>query len=228
MAASAYIEDEKIRLTVVTAQPLGVSSMASGQIEIMQDRRLLQDDNRGLGQGITDNLLTNHLFMFVLEKRKPLCTSSIPSTNHPGGLLSLHGHLASEELLHPIIAMHPHNTLPFDLNAHFSPLRYDFPIGLNIVSFRVFPIPEGAGKGIGMVLHQAAINMCWNDNFYLHHFNDSESVKVDLTKFLNYVDDWIISNAPLTFHNVGPSLKSPIVNLCPHQILSVLFHKTQS
>lgn len=34
MAASTYIEDKKFRLTVATAQPLGVSSMASGQIEV--------------------------------------------------------------------------------------------------------------------------------------------------------------------------------------------------
>ncbi|OAD56881.1 Alpha-mannosidase 2 [Eufriesea mexicana] len=228
MAASTYIEDKRIRLTVVTAQPLGVSSMASGQIEIMQDRRLLQDDNRGLGQGITDNLLTNHIFMFILEKRKPFCTFPTPPTNHPSGLLSLYGHLASEELLYPIIALHPDSSLSFNLNPYFSPLRYDFPSDLSVVSFRVFPIPEGAGKGIGMVLHQAALDMCWNDNSYLRYFNVSESVEVDLTKFLNYIDDWIISKASLTFHNVGPSLKSPIVNLCPHQILPILFHKTQS
>ncbi|XP_015433271.1 PREDICTED: alpha-mannosidase 2 [Dufourea novaeangliae] len=228
MASSAYIEDKRVRLTVVTAQPLGVSSMASGQIEIMQDRRLQQDDNRGLGQGVTDNLLTNHWFMFVLEKRRSPCPSPSPSTNHPAGLLSLYGHLASEELLHPIIAMHRPNVLPFDLNAYFSPLRHDLPVDLSVVSFRVFPIPDGAGKGIGMVLHKAALDMCWNDNSYQRYFNVSESGEIDLTKFFNYIDDWIISKAPLTFHNVGPSLKSPIVNLCPHQILSILFHKTQS
>ena len=228
MAASAYIEDKRVRLTVVTGQPLGVSSMASGQIEIMQDRRLLQDDNRGLGQGVTDNLLTNHLFTFVLEKKKPLCPTPTPSASHPAGLLSLYGHIAFEELLHPIIAMHPQNVLPFELNAYFSPLRYDLPVDTSVVSFRVFPIPEGAGKGVGMVLHQAALDMCWNDNSYLRNFNVSESGQVDLTKFFNYIDDWIISKAPLTFHNVGPSLKSPIVNLCPHQILPILFHKTQS
>ncbi|XP_076234440.1 alpha-mannosidase 2 isoform X2 [Calliopsis andreniformis] len=228
MAASAYIEDKRVRLTVLTAQPLGVSSMASGQIEIMQDRRLLQDDNRGLGQGVTDNLLTTHLFTLVLEKKKHLCSSPTPSSNHPAGLLSLYGHLASEELLHPIIAMHPESSLPFDLNAYFSPLRYDLPVDINIVSFRVFSVPEGAGKGIGMVLHQAALDMCWNDNSYLRHFNVSESGEIHLTKFLNYIDDWAISKAPLTFHNVGPSLKSSIVTLCPHQILPILFHKTQS
>ncbi|XP_017877818.1 alpha-mannosidase 2 [Ceratina calcarata] len=228
MAASAYIEDKKIRLTAVTAQPLGVSSMAPGQIEIMQDRRLLQDDNRGLGQGVTDNLLTNHVFMLVIEKRRPFCVSSTPSANYPSGVLSLYGHLASEELLHPIIAMHPRSPLPFNLHAYFSPLRYDFPADLSIVSFRVFLVPEGAGKGIGMVLHQAALDTCWNDNSYSRNFNTSESVEVDLTKIFNYINDWVISKAPLTFHNVGPSLKSPIVHLCPHQILSILFHKTRS
>jgi len=34
MAASAYIEDKRVRLTVATAQPLGVASMASGQLEV--------------------------------------------------------------------------------------------------------------------------------------------------------------------------------------------------
>jgi len=34
MAASAYIEDKRVRLTIVTAQPLGVASMAPGQLEV--------------------------------------------------------------------------------------------------------------------------------------------------------------------------------------------------
>lgn len=193
----------------------------------MQDRRLLQDDNRGLGQGVMDNLLTNHMFTLILEKKETNCPSAVPPANHPAGLLSLSGHLALEELLHPVVALHPHNSLPFDLHAHFSPLRYDLPVDLSIISLRVFPIPEGAGKGIGMVLHQPALDMCFN-NPLLRYFNVSESGEIDLTKFLNDMEDWTISKAPLTFHNVGPSLKSPVINLCPHQILPILFHKTQS
>lgn len=36
MSASAYIEDiyKRVRLTIATAQPLGVASMASGQLEV--------------------------------------------------------------------------------------------------------------------------------------------------------------------------------------------------
>lgn len=34
LPAAGYIEDKKVRLTVVTGQPLGASSMASGQFEV--------------------------------------------------------------------------------------------------------------------------------------------------------------------------------------------------
>ena len=34
LAAAGYIEDKRARLTIVSAQPLGAASMASGQFEV--------------------------------------------------------------------------------------------------------------------------------------------------------------------------------------------------
>ncbi|OBS69551.1 hypothetical protein A6R68_01908 [Neotoma lepida] len=69
MSTMAYIQDADHRLSLLSAQSLGTSSLASGQIEVFMDRRLMQDDNRGLGQGVLDNKITANLFRILLEKR---------------------------------------------------------------------------------------------------------------------------------------------------------------
>jgi alpha-mannosidase II len=56
MPAAAYISnDANKNFGVVSQQPLAVASLEKGQIDVILDRRLAQDDNRGLGQPIKDN-----------------------------------------------------------------------------------------------------------------------------------------------------------------------------
>lgn len=43
--------------------------LSSGQLEVIMDRRLMQDDNRGLGQGLKDNKKTANRFRLLLERR---------------------------------------------------------------------------------------------------------------------------------------------------------------
>lgn len=47
-----------------------LTSTCPGELEVVLDRRLQQDDNRGLGQGVMDNKLTASLYHLLLEERQ--------------------------------------------------------------------------------------------------------------------------------------------------------------
>ncbi|KAL1122794.1 hypothetical protein AAG570_003120 [Ranatra chinensis] len=99
LPSSVYIEDENTRLNILSAQPLGVASLKEGQIEIMQDRKLFQDDNRGLDQGVADNKPTLSIFRLVVETRTPGCQEKSDSV---WGTLSEKSYEAQHSLLYPV------------------------------------------------------------------------------------------------------------------------------
>jgi alpha-mannosidase II len=77
LSGLAYIEDSITRVSIVSGSPLGVTSLKEGQLQIMQDRRLSQDDNRGLNQGVMDNHPTPHMFRLLVEQREPACPQQV-------------------------------------------------------------------------------------------------------------------------------------------------------
>jgi alpha-mannosidase len=62
------MQDDKIRLTLMTTHAQGAASLEPGQMEVMLDRRTLYDDYRGMGEGIVDSRLTRHRFWLTLEQ----------------------------------------------------------------------------------------------------------------------------------------------------------------
>ncbi|KAI1289420.1 Alpha-mannosidase 2 [Halotydeus destructor] len=67
--ALLYIEDTSSRMNIICGQPLGGSSLKPGSVDIFMDRKLLQDDNRGLNQGVTDNRKTTEVFKVLFEQK---------------------------------------------------------------------------------------------------------------------------------------------------------------
>lgn len=67
ITASTFIQDNDLRLTLLTTHAQGAASLEPGYLEVMLDRRTLYDDYRGMGEGIVDNRLTRQRYWLVLE-----------------------------------------------------------------------------------------------------------------------------------------------------------------
>ncbi|XP_055588415.1 alpha-mannosidase 2 [Uranotaenia lowii] len=67
ITSGAFIQDDKMRLTLLTTHAQGAASLEPGQLEVMLDRRTLYDDYRGMGEGVVDSRLTRHRFWMTLE-----------------------------------------------------------------------------------------------------------------------------------------------------------------
>ncbi|KAF1751587.1 hypothetical protein GCK72_018141 [Caenorhabditis remanei] len=157
MSAGVYIEDDASRMTIHSAQALGVSSLASGQIEIMLDRRLSSDDNRGLQQGVRDNKRTVAHFRIVIE---PMSPTSSNKKDERVGFHSHVGHLATWSLHYPVVKMMGETTPKSIASKN---LEQELNCDLHVVTFRTLASPTtyeanerstAAEKKAAMVMHR--------------------------------------------------------------------------
>ncbi|KAK7121747.1 hypothetical protein R3I93_022736 [Phoxinus phoxinus] len=159
MPTMAYIQDSQYRLTVHTAQALGVSSVSSGQLEVILDRRLMQDDNRGLGQGLKDNKRTANRFRLLLEKRS---SSEDPVDSRPVSFPSLLSHMTSTILNHEVLALpvlpRKHGVPPM---RTFAPLAGTLPCDFHLLNLRSIQSPQDAhspSPHAALLLHRLGLD----------------------------------------------------------------------
>ncbi|XP_075569771.1 alpha-mannosidase 2x isoform X2 [Pelecanus crispus] len=154
MPTMAYIQDTQSRLTLHTAQALGVSSLSSGQLEVILDRRLMQDDNRGLGQGLKDNKRTCNRFRLLLERR---ATANKVQDGRPISFPSLLSHITSmhlnaEALVMPVAQEKP---APPALRS-FMPLSITLPCDFHILNLRMLQAEDDSlpSAEAALILHR--------------------------------------------------------------------------
>nr|XP_018917576.1 PREDICTED: alpha-mannosidase 2 [Bemisia tabaci]XP_018917577.1 PREDICTED: alpha-mannosidase 2 [Bemisia tabaci] len=155
MASAAYIEDNRLRLTLLSAQPLGAASLKEGQLEVMQDRRLMQDDNLGLGQGVTDNVPTISLYRLLVEQIDPACHRR-PAESH--GALSLAAYAALTSLLYPATKLIWNSNSAVAISQQISLADHPFQPDLHIVS--LVTIKNDGAPQAGLVMHRTHFDSC--------------------------------------------------------------------
>ena len=111
-----------------------------GTLEVILDRRLSQDDNRGLGQGVMDNKRTPANFRLFVERFQTKPDDSIagvPVTYH-----SLASHVISQHLSHPISVLQHSNEDTPSLISQFAGLTQPLSCDIYLVNLRT--IQNGA------------------------------------------------------------------------------------
>ncbi|MBN3283686.1 MA2A1 mannosidase, partial [Polyodon spathula] len=154
MTTMTYIQDENVRMTLHSAQSLGTASLNPGQLEVIMDRRLMQDDNRGLGQGVQDNKITANLFRILLERRVRVDEKE---NSQPVSYPSLLSHISSLYLNHPVVPMAVNMDFgAASLVSEFRPLASSMPCDLHVVNLRAIQSKEGVGPSdeAALILHR--------------------------------------------------------------------------
>ncbi|XP_045185016.2 alpha-mannosidase 2-like [Mercenaria mercenaria] len=143
----AFIEDGKTRVTVHTGQAHGAASLERGWLEFMIDRQLLYDDERGLGEGISDNKLTMTKYMLTIEHYD---TSTFEDKfTFP----SMQANIINEFLNHPIQKMYtPINSEI--VSPNFVPLKQPLPCDIFVVGMKSLYKADLSFNGTSLVIHR--------------------------------------------------------------------------
>lgn len=134
----------------------------------MQDRRLEQDDNLGLGQGVQDNQPTLNIFKISLEIVND-CKKR--STNYPAGFLTPAANYEYQRLLHPVEKLVWHENDWVGVLPSYGSNRESLPIDIDLAAIRKLKnVKPSSSKGsrtttdtIGLVLHRKYMEECKGD-----------------------------------------------------------------
>uniref|UniRef100_A0A4W6EHL7 Alpha-mannosidase n=1 Tax=Lates calcarifer TaxID=8187 RepID=A0A4W6EHL7_LATCA len=200
MPSQAYIQDSHHRLTLHTAQSLGVSSLESGQLEVIMDRRLMQDDNRGLGQGLKDNKKTANHFRLLLERRS--------TGNKVSNFPSILSHMTNAILNHEVLAL---PVLPKRRGIPplqtFAPLKSILPCDFHLLNLRSIQSqdPHSPSPYTALILHRLAL--------------DCGQVRLSVSGLFKNLDLQLLQPMSLTLMHAGtPLANDSTISLDPMEI----------
>ncbi|KAL4226183.1 Alpha-mannosidase 2 [Mactra antiquata] len=161
------LEDRSRRLAFHVAQPHGAASLKPGWIEVMLDRRVSRDDNKGLGQGVMDNVLSVADFVLQLEGKIPENdeTEEIRYT-YP----TESNNIMNEMLNEPTFMLFSEKFSPFREIGYnlefleFKPLKHSMPCDVSVVGLRTLSKTNLKYNGTSLVLHRKSRHCSFDVN----------------------------------------------------------------
>ncbi|XP_061773540.1 alpha-mannosidase 2x isoform X3 [Nerophis ophidion] len=219
MPSQAYIQDSNHRLTLHTAQSLGVSSLRNGELEVILDRRLMQDDNRGLGQGLKDNKRTVNRFRLLLERRSAGNKMTDSTTTSFPSVLS---HMTNGILNHNVLAL---PVLPKRRGIPplqtFAPLKSSLPCDFHLLNLRSIQSqqdPNAPSPYAALILHRLGFD-CGLDAPNLGFNCTTTQGQLNISSLFKDVELQLLQPTSLTFmYSSLPLANHSTVSLNPMDI----------
>lgn len=166
ITTAAFIQDQQLRLTVLTNHAQGAASLEPGFLEVMLDRRTLYDDYRGMGEGVVDSQLTQQRYWLVLEQISDgfnYDVNSVPSQpNRDYEVSSNFVNQLSNILNYPVnlyFIERQEETSQLQLNSFMSLFKLHFPCDVHLTTLRTQTernLPLFPSQRALMVIHRQA------------------------------------------------------------------------
>ena len=170
MSTGAFIQDDRKRMSILTSQPAGVASLEPSSIQVFLDRRLDQDDNRGMEQPMNDNVVVSSRFLILFESIVKHNTD--PSVNElpKMGFPSVVNQILLNNMLHQLIKLRVMNSKPTqELNKHFIDPHLKPPCDIHLVNLRTMQnrFEEPLKDEVALIFHRFTDLNC-PSNTYIH------------------------------------------------------------
>lgn len=190
ITTAAFIQDSKLRLTLLTNHAQGAASLEPGYLEVMLDRRTLYDDYRGMGEGIVDSQLTQQRYWLVLEEMIDGTNDDNnnvpPIGNRDYEIPSVFVNRLSNILNYPVnlyFVERQEDSTEISISNSFSPFKMQFPCNVHLTNLRTQTerdLPLFPSQRALMILHHQATtckireidNICRNEHGFIAHASD--------------------------------------------------------
>uniref|UniRef100_U5EZM2 Alpha-mannosidase n=1 Tax=Corethrella appendiculata TaxID=1370023 RepID=U5EZM2_9DIPT len=214
--STMFIQDDLFRLTLLSAQPLGGGSLKSGEMEIMQDRRLNQDDDRGLGQGVTDNKPVLNIFKLILEPRDS-CTKLDPG--YPAAYHTSNSFVEMKSLLHPFDKFIYNENDWLGVEPSFGIQHESLPKSFELAVLRDIPHIKVKNKStIGLVIHRTNFEDCSSSDTNVEE-------NINIKKLLGIDENKEMFSTPLTLLKKQEAIYSDDIEICPMDIKAFVIQR---
>jgi len=219
-----YIQDKQTRLSILTRQPMGGTSRASGQVELMQDRRLQQDDFRGLRQGVMDNKIVQLQHVLLVEKQVTNCKVELVESQ--ASYPSLVGLALRHSLLNPLyrLIFLLDSLQGMKLMETYNTTDKDLPQDIHILNLRTLirdsQEPPSPADETVLVLHRQGFTACYPP-WGMEGFTNGGKIKLE--DIFPKLYSPVVKQMSLTLMHDGMTMeKSYTVSIQPMEMYSFL------